>query len=58
MNKNSTKKAYLAGGCFWGMEELFRGLPGVLDTKACYTGGYSLQLCWTTGHVACLSFTF
>lgn len=36
MNK---KKAYLAGGCFWGLEELFRALPGVLDTEAGYTGG-------------------
>ena len=34
-----TKKAYFAGGCFWGMEELFRGIEGVLDTEAGYTGG-------------------
>jgi len=34
-----SKKAYLAGGCFWGLEELFRDLPGVLDTEAGYTGG-------------------
>jgi len=33
------KKAYLAGGCFWGLEELFRALEGVLATDAGYTGG-------------------
>lgn len=33
------KKVYLAGGCFWGMEELFRTQPGVVDTEAGYTGG-------------------
>jgi peptide-methionine (S)-S-oxide reductase len=33
------KKAYLAGGCFWGMEELFRKLDGVIDTETGYTGG-------------------
>ena len=33
------KKAYLAGGCFWGMEDLFRVRPGIKDTEVIYLGG-------------------
>ena len=35
----SSSKAVLAGGCFWGLEELLRQVPGVLDTEVGYCGG-------------------
>jgi peptide-methionine (S)-S-oxide reductase len=33
------KKAILAGGCFWGLEELLRDQPGIISIEAGYTGG-------------------
>ncbi|MCX8568576.1 peptide-methionine (S)-S-oxide reductase MsrA [Aminobacter sp. MET-1] len=35
----TTEQAILAGGCFWGMQDLIRRLPGVLSTRVGYSGG-------------------
>jgi peptide-methionine (S)-S-oxide reductase len=37
MNRNET--SILAGGCFWGMQDLIRKLPGVISTRVGYSGG-------------------
>jgi len=56
--------AYLAGGCFWGMEQLLRSVEGVLDTEVGYMGGatsnpsYDTVKTGTTGHAETVRVTF
>ena len=56
--------AVLAGGCFWGMEDLLRKIPGVLETEVGYTGGttsnpvYNEVKTGRTGHAESVRITF
>lgn len=59
-----TETAYLAGGCFWGMQDLIRRLPGVVSTRVGYTGGdlpnatYQHVRTGTTGHTEAIEVVF
>ena len=62
--KNNFEKAIFAAGCFWGIEEAYRSVPGVVDVRVGYTGGHTekpiyKQVCGgDTGHAEAVEVTF
>ena len=59
-----TETVYFAGGCFWGVEDRFQNVPGVIDAVSGYMGGTTLnptykQVCsGTTGHAETVRVTY
>jgi len=55
-----TEKAILAGGCFWGMQDLIRKRPGVLTTRVGYTGGSVANATYRNhaGHAEAIEISF
>jgi peptide methionine sulfoxide reductase msrA/msrB len=64
VDKKNWQLATLAGGCFWGMEELLRKMPGVIETQVGYAGGktdkadYSAVKTGKTGHAETVQILF
>ncbi len=56
----TTETAILAGGCFWGVQDLIRKLPGVLSTRVGYTGGDVPNATYRNhhGHAEAIEITF
>ncbi|NUN06208.1 MAG: peptide-methionine (S)-S-oxide reductase MsrA [Bdellovibrio sp.] len=61
---SSSEVIYLAGGCFWGVEDLLRKIPGVTETRVGYMGGdtknatYNLVKTGATNHAETVQITF
>ena len=60
MDATATERAVLAGGCFWGMQDLIRKQPGVLSTRVGYTGGTIANATYRNheGHAEAIEITF
>ena len=56
----TTERAILAGGCFWGMQDLIRKQPGVASTRVGYTGGTVKNATYRNheGHAEAIEITF
>ena len=56
----SEERAVLAGGCFWGMQDLIRRQPGVLTTRVGYTGGHVANATYRNhaGHAEAIEIIF
>jgi len=56
----SQERAVLAGGCFWGMQDLIRRQPGVLSTRVGYTGGHVANATYRNhaGHAEAIEIVF
>ncbi len=64
MKNGDYQTLVLAGGCFWGVQDLIRKLPGVIDTEVGYTGGFTENPVYeqvkkgTTGHAESVRVVF
>ena len=56
----TTQQAILAGGCFWGMQDLIRRQPGVVSTRVGYTGGQNANATYRNhpGHAEAIEITY
>ena len=62
--EENLQSAYLAGGCYWGLEDLLRKIPGVLNTKVGFSGGHIKNVSYKdvtkgdTGHAESIEIKF